>query len=157
MVPSFPFIRCRENIMPTSSSGSIKSIKKYEQNFINCINCIKIFLCHHCYHFHHWKKQFSLFLLRPYIFRCSLLKWCAKKSFCICFFQIVSLTELMAGVKAPTKVVQLFQLTCFPLGHKVSIQTQCFAIYKSFELIKLSKKWINVTINVMLIVVTRSI
>lgn len=34
--------------------------------------------------------------------------------------QIVSLTELMAGVKAPTKTVQLFQLTCFPLGHKVS-------------------------------------
>lgn len=33
--------------------------------------------------------------------------------------QIVSLTELMAGVKAPTKTVQLFQLTCFPLGHKV--------------------------------------
>lgn len=32
----------------------------------------------------------------------------------------MSLTELMAGVKAPTKVVQLFQLTCFPLGHKVS-------------------------------------
>lgn len=27
----------------------------------------------------------------------------------------------MAGVKAPTKTVQLFQLTCFPLGHKVSI------------------------------------
>lgn len=26
----------------------------------------------------------------------------------------------MAGVKAPTKTVQLFQLTCFPLGHKVS-------------------------------------
>lgn len=36
------------------------------------------------------------------------------------FGQIVSLTELMAGVKAPTKTVQLFQLTCFPLGHKVS-------------------------------------
>lgn len=38
----------------------------------------------------------------------------------IFFLQIVSLTELMAGVKAPTKTVQLFQLTCFPLGHKVS-------------------------------------
>lgn len=36
--------------------------------------------------------------------------------------QIVSLTELMAGVKAPTKTVQLFQLTCFPLGHKVNTQ-----------------------------------
>ncbi|XP_031622627.1 receptor-type tyrosine-protein phosphatase kappa isoform X1 [Contarinia nasturtii] len=37
--------------------------------------------------------------------------------------KIVSLTELMAGVKAPTKVVQLFQLTCFPLGHKVPTST----------------------------------
>lgn len=33
--------------------------------------------------------------------------------------QIVSLTELMAGVKAPVRNVQLFQLTCWPMGHKV--------------------------------------
>lgn len=25
----------------------------------------------------------------------------------------------MAGVKAPSKSVQLFQLTCWPMGHKV--------------------------------------
>lgn len=25
----------------------------------------------------------------------------------------------MAGVKAPTKVCRLFQLTCWPMGHKV--------------------------------------
>lgn len=42
--------------------------------------------------------------------------------------QIVSLTELMAGVKAPTKTVQLFQLTCFPLGHKVN-SIQIFSKY----------------------------
>ena len=29
-------------------------------------------------------------------------------------FQIVSLTELMAGVKAPTKTCQFFQITQFP-------------------------------------------
>lgn len=38
--------------------------------------------------------------------------------FCI-FFKIISLTELMAGVKAPSKTVQLFHLTCWPMGHKV--------------------------------------
>ncbi|XP_053959223.1 receptor-type tyrosine-protein phosphatase kappa [Anastrepha ludens] len=37
--------------------------------------------------------------------------------------KIVSLTEMMAGVKAPTKTVQLFQLTCWPMGHKVPTST----------------------------------
>ena len=34
--------------------------------------------------------------------------------------KIVSLTELMAGVKAPSKTCQLFQLMCWPQGYKVS-------------------------------------
>ncbi len=34
--------------------------------------------------------------------------------FSFLFFQIVSLTELMAGVKAPSKTCQLFQLMCWP-------------------------------------------
>lgn len=50
--------------------------------------------------------------------------------FCFVFLQIVSLTELMAGVKAPTKVVQLFQLTCFPLGHKVSTRAKNTVIFR---------------------------
>ena len=33
--------------------------------------------------------------------------------------KIVSLTELMAGVKAPSKTCQLFQLMCWPQGYKV--------------------------------------
>ncbi|XP_058987366.1 receptor-type tyrosine-protein phosphatase kappa-like [Musca domestica] len=37
--------------------------------------------------------------------------------------KIVSLTEMMAGVKAPTRTVQLFQLTCWPMGHKVPTST----------------------------------
>lgn len=37
--------------------------------------------------------------------------------------KIVSLTEMMAGVKAPTRTVQLFQLTCWPMGHKVPSST----------------------------------
>ncbi|XP_055381732.1 receptor-type tyrosine-protein phosphatase kappa [Condylostylus longicornis] len=37
--------------------------------------------------------------------------------------KIISLTEMMAGVKAPTKTVQLFQLTCWPMGHKVPTST----------------------------------
>lgn len=37
--------------------------------------------------------------------------------------KIVSLTEMMAGVKAPTKTVQLFQTTCWPMGHKVPTST----------------------------------
>ncbi len=38
--------------------------------------------------------------------------------------KIVSLTELMAGVKAPSKTCQLFQLMCWPQGYKVS-ETGC--------------------------------
>ncbi|XP_055836626.1 receptor-type tyrosine-protein phosphatase mu isoform X2 [Episyrphus balteatus] len=37
--------------------------------------------------------------------------------------KIVSLTEMMAGVKAPTRTVQFFQLTCWPMGHKVPSST----------------------------------
>ncbi|XP_072156410.1 receptor-type tyrosine-protein phosphatase kappa isoform X2 [Bemisia tabaci] len=37
--------------------------------------------------------------------------------------RIVSLTELMAGVKAPVRGVQLFQLTCWPMGHRVPTST----------------------------------
>lgn len=37
--------------------------------------------------------------------------------------KIVSLTEMMAGVKAPTRTVQFFQLTCWPMGHKVPTST----------------------------------
>lgn len=33
--------------------------------------------------------------------------------------KVISLTELMAGVKAPPRTVQLFQLICWPMGHKV--------------------------------------
>ena len=35
--------------------------------------------------------------------------------------KIVSLTELMAGVKAPSKTCQLFQLMCWPQGYKVCV------------------------------------
>ena len=38
--------------------------------------------------------------------------------------KIVSLTELMAGVKAPSKTCQLFQLMCWPQGYKVNFIIQ---------------------------------
>ena len=44
-------------------------------------------------------------------------------------FQIVSLTELMAVVKAPTKTCQLFQITQFPspvLLKKWEIDASCY-------------------------------
>ena len=46
------------------------------------------------------------------------------------FFQIVSLTELMAGVKAPSKTCQLFQLMCWPKGHKVPTSTNALVTFK---------------------------
>lgn len=60
-----------------------------------------------------------------------------------CIFQvfrinkkIVSLTELMAGVKAPPKTVQLFQLTCWPMGHKVPTSTNSLV-----ELMNMVERW----------------
>ncbi|OTF76978.1 hypothetical protein BLA29_012118, partial [Euroglyphus maynei] len=37
--------------------------------------------------------------------------------------KVVSLTELMAGVKAEPKTTQFFQITCWPLDHKVPTST----------------------------------
>lgn len=60
-----------------------------------------------------------------------------KNSYLIIYvFQIVSLTELMAGVKAPPKTVQLFQLTCWPLGHKVPTSTNSLV-----ELMNMVERW----------------
>ena len=53
-----------------------------------------------------------------------------------CIQQIISLTELMAGVKAPTKTVQLFQLTCWPMGHKVPSSTNSLV-----ELMNMVERW----------------
>ncbi|XP_057669092.1 receptor-type tyrosine-protein phosphatase kappa isoform X1 [Diorhabda carinulata] len=50
--------------------------------------------------------------------------------------KIVSLTELMAGVKAPPKKIQLFQLTCWPMGHKVPTSTNSLV-----ELMNIVEKW----------------
>ncbi|KAI5710062.1 hypothetical protein M8J76_004469 [Diaphorina citri] len=50
--------------------------------------------------------------------------------------KIVSLTELMAGVKAPARTVQLFQLTCWPMGHKVPTSTNSLV-----ELMNMVERW----------------
>lgn len=50
--------------------------------------------------------------------------------------KIVSLTELMAGVKAPPKTVQLFQLGCWPMGHKVPSSTNSLV-----ELMNMVERW----------------
>ncbi|CAH1965424.1 unnamed protein product [Acanthoscelides obtectus] len=50
--------------------------------------------------------------------------------------KIVSLTELMAGVKAPPKTVQLFQLTCWPMGHRVPTSTNSLV-----ELMNMVERW----------------
>ncbi|GBP89864.1 Receptor-type tyrosine-protein phosphatase kappa [Eumeta japonica] len=50
--------------------------------------------------------------------------------------KIVSLTELMAGMKAPPKTVQLFQLTCWPMGHKVPTSTNSLV-----ELMNMVERW----------------
>merc|ERR1719273_2395949 len=47
--------------------------------------------------------------------------------------KIVSLTELMAGVKAPTKTCQLFQLMCWPQGHKVPTSTNSLVELMNME------------------------
>ncbi|XP_055690657.1 receptor-type tyrosine-protein phosphatase kappa [Lutzomyia longipalpis] len=50
--------------------------------------------------------------------------------------KIVSLTELMAGVKAPAKTCKLFQLTCWPMGHKVPTSTNSLV-----ELMNMVEQW----------------
>ncbi|XP_058795525.1 receptor-type tyrosine-protein phosphatase kappa isoform X4 [Phymastichus coffea] len=50
--------------------------------------------------------------------------------------KIVSLTELMAGVKAPPKTVQLFQLTCWPMGQIVPTSTNSLV-----ELMNMVERW----------------
>ncbi|CAB3364623.1 Hypothetical predicted protein [Cloeon dipterum] len=50
--------------------------------------------------------------------------------------KIVSLTELMAGVKAPPRTVQLYQLMCWPLGHKVPTSTNSLV-----ELMNMVERW----------------
>jgi len=52
------------------------------------------------------------------------------------FSQIVSLTELMAGVKADPKTVQLFQLTCWPMEQKVPMSTNSLV-----ELMNMVERW----------------
>jgi len=42
----------------------------------------------------------------------------------------------MAGVKAPPKTVQLFQLGCWPLGHKVPTSTNSLV-----ELMNMVERW----------------
>lgn len=50
--------------------------------------------------------------------------------------KIVSLTELMAGVKAPPKTVQLFQLMCWPMGQQVPTSTNSLV-----ELMNMVERW----------------
>jgi len=50
--------------------------------------------------------------------------------------KIVSLTELMAGVKAPSKTCQLFQLMCWPQGYKVPTSTNALV-----ELMNMVERW----------------
>lgn len=50
--------------------------------------------------------------------------------------KVVSLTELMAGVKAESKTTQLFQITCWPIGHKVPTSTNALV-----ELMNMVERW----------------
>ncbi|KAK7072438.1 hypothetical protein SK128_004216 [Halocaridina rubra] len=50
--------------------------------------------------------------------------------------KIVSLTELMAGIKAEPKNCQLFQLMCWPQGHKVPTSTNALV-----ELMNMVERW----------------
>ncbi|CAL4064438.1 unnamed protein product [Meganyctiphanes norvegica] len=50
--------------------------------------------------------------------------------------RIVSLTELMAGIKAEPKSCQLFQLMCWPQGHKVPTSTNALV-----ELMNMVERW----------------
>ncbi|XP_042204541.1 receptor-type tyrosine-protein phosphatase kappa-like isoform X3 [Homarus americanus] len=49
---------------------------------------------------------------------------------------IVSLTELMAGIKAEPKTCHLFQLMCWPQGHKVPTSTNALV-----ELMNMVERW----------------
>ncbi|UXI21540.1 monocarboxylate transporter 12-like [Sarcoptes scabiei] len=50
--------------------------------------------------------------------------------------KVVSLTELMAGVKAEPKTTQFFQITCWPLDHKVPTSTNALV-----ELMNMVERW----------------
>ena len=50
--------------------------------------------------------------------------------------KVVSLTELMAGVKAEPKTTQLFQITCWPHEHKVPTSTNALV-----ELMNMVERW----------------
>uniref|UniRef100_A0A336K031 CSON011467 protein n=2 Tax=Culicoides sonorensis TaxID=179676 RepID=A0A336K031_CULSO len=50
--------------------------------------------------------------------------------------KVISLTELMAGVKAPPKTTQLFLLTCWPMGQKVPSSTNSLV-----ELMNMVERW----------------
>ncbi|XP_076335056.1 receptor-type tyrosine-protein phosphatase kappa-like isoform X2 [Tachypleus tridentatus] len=50
--------------------------------------------------------------------------------------KVVSLTELMAGVKGETKTTQLFQITCWPQDHKVPTSTNALV-----ELMNMVERW----------------
>lgn len=50
--------------------------------------------------------------------------------------KIVSLTELMSGVKPESKTTQLFQFTCWPAGHKVPTSTNALV-----ELMNMVERW----------------
>ncbi|XP_042910667.1 receptor-type tyrosine-protein phosphatase kappa isoform X2 [Parasteatoda tepidariorum] len=50
--------------------------------------------------------------------------------------KVVSLTELMSGVKAEPKTTQLFFITCWPLGHKVPTSTNSLV-----ELMNMVERW----------------
>ncbi|XP_023319121.1 receptor-type tyrosine-protein phosphatase kappa isoform X2 [Trichogramma pretiosum] len=50
--------------------------------------------------------------------------------------KIVSLTELMAGIKAPPKTVQLFQLICWPMGQMVPTSTNSLV-----EMMNMVERW----------------
>ncbi|XP_023226148.1 receptor-type tyrosine-protein phosphatase kappa-like [Centruroides sculpturatus] len=50
--------------------------------------------------------------------------------------KVVSLTELMAGVKGDTKTTQLFQITCWPPGHKVPTSTNAIV-----EVMNMVERW----------------
>lgn len=50
--------------------------------------------------------------------------------------KIVSLTEVIAGVKSETKTTQVFQITCWPQGHRVPTSTNALV-----ELMNMVERW----------------
>ncbi|RWS24464.1 receptor-type tyrosine-protein phosphatase kappa-like protein, partial [Leptotrombidium deliense] len=50
--------------------------------------------------------------------------------------KVVSLTELMSGVKGVPKTTQFFQITCWPLGHKVPFSTNALV-----EMMSMVERW----------------